>query len=310
MGKQPKSVIRIPSFNPQLKSEDLTNHTEYSGFLRTALAWRGSVTPIILPRVFWAGLYATVVCWVVALLPEYQMSVTPFEYTGAVLGLLLVSRINAGMDRWWEARKIWGNIVNQSRNLAVVGFQYSGGDAEAKDDFLRWVAVWPYAMCGHLRDDRGICAFARLTGDVNAQEIAESPHMPMFVGSRVAASLAGLRKFGLDDFAFHHAERQRSLLVDAIGACERIRSTPIPFVLAIKTRRFIFLFLLLLPIALIPQAGWLTPLIMVLTAYPLLCLDEIGVQLQSPFDPESLSHLPLVTICKNIENNIQAVKLA
>jgi putative membrane protein len=120
--------------------------------------------------------------------------------------------------------------------------------------------------------------------------------------------LQKLKDHGLNDFAYHSAEKQRALLIDAIGACERIQSTPIPFVLAIKTRRFIFLFLLLLPLALIEQVGWATPLITMLTAYPMFCLDEIGIQLQSPFTKENLSHLPLSSICQKIEQNVLALR--
>lgn len=77
-----------------------------------------------------------------------------------------------------------------------------------------------------------------------------------------------------------------------------------PFVLAIKTRRFILLFLLLLPLALIERVDWLTPLVVALAAYPLFSLDEIGAELQNPFSPRNLSHLPLVGICNTIEGNV------
>ena len=126
----------------------------------------------------------------------------------------------------------------------------------------------------------------------------------MFVGAKVASIIKEMRKHGLDDFSFGRAERERSLLIDAIGACERIKTTPIPFVLAIKTRRFITLFLALLPFALIPEVGLITPLIVMLTSYPLFSLDQIGSELQNPFARENLSHLPIETICGKIEAQI------
>ena len=96
--------------------------------------------------------------------------------------------------------------------------------------------------------------------------------------------------------------------MDAIGACERIRNTRMPLVLAIKTRRFIFLFLLLLPFALIDRAGFFTPLVVALVAYPLFSLDEIGAELQNPFSQRNLSHLPLETICRNIAGNVMGLR--
>jgi putative membrane protein len=129
----------------------------------------------------------------------------------------------------------------------------------------------------------------------------------MYVGLKITEVLLKLRSQGLDSFAFLRAETERSQLIDAIGACERIRNTRMPLVLAIKTRRFIFLFLLLLPLALVDRAGWLTPLIVALASYPLFSLDEIGAELQNPFSARNLSHLPLDGICRNIAGNVMGL---
>lgn len=128
--------------------------------------------------------------------------------------------------------------------------------------------------------------------------------MSMYVALRIAETLSKLKSQGLDSYAFLRAETERSQLIDAIGACERIRNTRMPLVLAIKTRRFILLFLLLLPLALVDRAGWLTPLIVALASHPLFSLDEIGAELQNPFSSRNLSHLPLDGICRNIAGNV------
>lgn len=242
------------------------------------------------------------------LFPQFSISITPFEYSGAVLGLLLVLRVNAGLDRWWEARKIWGSIVNQSRNLAIIGYEYTPVRDEVTETFLRWVAVWPHVMRESLRREKALVETEKLLGAVEADRIRSAQHMPIYVGARIARLLADLRSRGLDDFSFHRAERERSILIDDIGACERIRNTPIPLVLAIKTRRFIFLFLLLLPLALMERTDWLTPLVVALASYPLFSLDEIGAELQNPFSPRNLSHLPLNAICATIEDNVLSLE--
>lgn len=301
------SVLKLKAMPSQINMQDLTNQEEDRSFLKTALAWRGSVTPKILPRVLCAGIYSGFLAYVCQFLPLASMSVAPFEYTGVVLGLLLVARTNAGLDRWWEARKIWGSIVNQSRNLAIVCSQYGGEKDADKSELLKWIALWPYAMKAHLREQKELERGDELVGSRQADSIKSSSHMPTFIGARIAQKLRKMRQNGLDDFSFLEAEKQRALLIDAIGACERIKSTPIPFVLAIKTRRFILLFLGLLPLAAAPQVGWLTPFIMMLTAYPLFCLDQIGIELQNPFSEKNLSHLPLTKICQTIENNISQI---
>ena len=102
-----------------------SNKDESPGFLRGAIMWRGSVTPRILPILLLMTSYSLLV----VILDQYwrplpHFNVTPFEYTGVVLGLVLVFRTNTGHDRWWEARKLWGGINNQSRNLAIQALNY------------------------------------------------------------------------------------------------------------------------------------------------------------------------------------------
>jgi hypothetical protein len=107
----------IPDVHPE---SALANSPESKSFIATALTWQGSVTPRVLPRVAVVAAYAAVVYIASRFAPVFSIPVTPFEYSGAVLTLILVMRVNAGHDRWWEARKIWGSIVNQSRNLGMV----------------------------------------------------------------------------------------------------------------------------------------------------------------------------------------------
>ena len=102
-----------------------SNKDESPDFLLGALMWRGSVTP----RIFFSLLLVTCYCLLVVALDQYwrplpHLTVTPFEYTGVVLGLVLVFRTNAGHERWWEARKLWGAIVNKSRNIVVEALSY------------------------------------------------------------------------------------------------------------------------------------------------------------------------------------------
>ena len=284
--------------------EEFTNQGEPKSFIRTALSWRGSVTPRVLPRVIITAIYAYGAVLIAKLFPQLSISITPFEYSGAVLGLLLVARVNQGLDRWWEARKIWGSIVNQSRNLAIIGYEYTPHKDEVSSQFLRWVAAFPHVIRESLRRENSLKETELLIGAEEARKVRAAGHMPTYVGARLAGFLTQLRARGLDDFSFQRAERERAILIDDIGACERIRNTPMPLVLAIKTRRFIFLFLLLLPFALIERTEWLTPLVVALAAYPLFSLDEIGAELQNPFSPRNLSHLPLNTICSTIESNV------
>jgi putative membrane protein len=134
--------------------------------------------------------------------------------------------------------------------------------------------------------------------------------MPSYVALVLAGLLREAREqHGMNDFAFIQADRERALLIDHIGACERILKTPLPLVYAIKIRRFIALFLLTLPFVLLHKlhSEWLTPVVTMLVAYPLISLDQIGVELQNPFSTANLSHLPLDDIAVTIERNLAGV---
>lgn len=287
-------------------------------FWREAFALQGSVTPRVLPLVLVFGLIAGLTClisWVIEkpLQVKLALAVAPFEFAGAALAVLLVLRTNSGYERWWEARKLWGGIVNQSRNLVVSALAYGSSRREWRDSLVRWVSAFPHVARRSLRGETPNGEVSRLVGSRACQQIINSPHMPSFVALQLAKLLQDASDRGeLDRFAFMQLDRERASLIDHIGACERILKTPLPLVYSIKLRRFIVLFLLTLPLALMHRlngdlGNWLVPLITMLVAYPLLSLDQIGIELQNPFSPTNLSHLPLDDICATIERNLMGM---
>jgi len=96
------------------------------------------------------------------------------------------------------------------------------------------------------------------------------------------------------------------MLIDHVGACERILKTPLAKAFSVKIRRFLFFYLIALPFGIFDKAGIMTPVIETLVAYPLLSLDQIGVELQNPFSTGRVSHLPLNSICDTIQQNLLA----
>jgi putative membrane protein len=237
------------------------------------------------------------------------LEIAPFEVAGAgaVLGVLLVFRTNAGYDRWWEARKLWGGIVNQSRNLAISALSYGPVGDGWKDNFVRWTAAFAHVARTSLRGEPVPPEVGALVGPRGADQIAAAGHCPSFVALKLGTLLREARdKSQLDGFTFLQLDRERATLIDHIGACERILKTPLAKVYSIKIRRFIALFLLTLPFALLSRtnSAWLIPVITMLVAYPLISLDQIGIELQNPFKASNLSHLPLDDISKTIEGNL------
>jgi putative membrane protein len=266
--------------------------------------------PLIILRVLAFGAFATLVTLIdyAAWGATLHVGVGPHEVAGVALGLLLVLRTNAGYDRWWEARKLWGGIVNQSRNLAIEGLAYGPDDREWREQFIRWSAALPHAIRLGLRDQRASRSLTALLGRVAADRVLASHHMSNAVCLRLGSLLRRAHdEMGMTGFAFNRAEEQRATLIDHMGACERIRATPLPVAYRIEIRRFIVFFLVSLPFALVGEIFWLTPLVTMLVAGPILALDKIGTELQFPFSTKSLNHLPLDHLCLKIETDLLAM---
>ncbi len=290
-------------------STHLTNKDEHPNFLLSSFMWQGSVTPRIMPMLLLLCCYPVLL----VILNHYwrplpSLDVTPFEYTGVVLGMVLVFRTNAGYERWWEARKLWGGITNQIRNLIIGGLNYGPHDRVWREALVKWAIAFAFTTKEALRTGNDLTPLVDVLTEQELGELKSALHMPLFVANKLAALLQkactgypNTNGLELDGFEFSLLEGQRGLLIDHLGGCERILKTPMPFVYAIKIRRFVFMFLLLLPFSLLEKAGGYTVAIFFLVAYPLLSLDRIGIELQKPFNSKSLSHLPLDTICETIK---------
>lgn len=293
-----------------------------------ALTIRGAALPRVLFDIVKFGTLAFLIV-LIATVAKAKFDVIlaiPFSVlsaAGAVLGLLLVLRTNAGYDRWWEARKLWGGIVNQSRNLGVIASSYGPPSGEWRNQFIRWTAVMPHVIRCSLRDDTTLTEISRLVGRANAKRVSDASHMPTFVATIMAQMLSEGRREGMSRYAFLQAEQQRSMIIDYLGGCERIRNTPLARASAIQVRQFILMFLVALPFALMGEFAdsatfdvggldfnhgiYLIPLFVMLLALPMLSLDRIGMELQNPFDTRRIDHLPLDAICHTIERNLMEV---
>jgi ion channel-forming bestrophin family protein len=139
-----------------------------------------------MPNVLIFGLAAGGICgtsWLVETLFQVRiaLAVAPFEFAGAALGVLHILRTNAGYDRWWEARKLWGGIVNQSCNLVIDAMAYGPNDSEWREKIVRWAAVFPHVARLSLRGELPSPEVANLVGPEDARRVATAEHMPSFV---------------------------------------------------------------------------------------------------------------------------------
>lgn len=282
---------------------------EHRNFWHEVFMTSTSVMPGVKWRVLIFGICSTLV-WLIGSNTDWisTTEVAGYELIGVALVVLVMLRTNTGYDRWYEGRKLWGGIVNQSRNLAQVGVAYGPADRDWQDQFVRWTAAFSHACRHSLRSQNSLEDMRSLLGDDGVRELAAAQHKPLYVTQRLAEMLRGAVDCDqMDRFAFMQAEQQRTQLIDHIGACERILKTPLAKALSVKIRQFLFLYLLALPFGIFDKVDYMTPVIVMLVAYPLLALDQISVELQNPFSQHRLSHLPLEDICRTIETNVLAL---
>ena len=231
-----------------------------------------------------------------------EIGVTTYEVGGGILGIFLVLRTNSGYERWWEARKLWGGINNQCRSLATAAIAY-GADAEWKTEFIRWTVLCSHAARRRLREEQELPEARRIVGDEGSLELQGASHLPVAIALKLARLLQQAEAHKQIPAAIlMQMERDRISLIDYLGGCERILSTPVPRAYTIVIRQFLVIFLAAFPFGILQKVTWLTPLITAFVAFPMLALDEIGAELQNPFSTQNVNHLPLDDYCSRIEN--------
>lgn len=248
-----------------------------------------------------------VCCVWAALVVVYHFHVRPVAVpltvhglVGPALGLLLVFRTNASYDRFWEGRKSWGGIINDSRNLCRAARPFL--DAPRFQELVEWVVAFPYAAMNHLRGASGVGPAAPEA--IRALENAQ--HAPLAVATGISQRLA---EAGLSPHVQMSLDNYVGLLIQYLGACERIHRTPLPFAYVVHLRRALIIYCLSLPFALIDQFGWWTVADVLFVSYIFFGIEEIGVEIEDPFG-EDENDLPLERFCQTIEGNLRALAKA
>lgn len=205
-----------------------------------------------------------------------------FNLSSAALSLLLVFRTNASYGRFDEARKLWGGVVNRSRDITRMACSYfSYDERDMLAAFVRWQAAFPWALKNHLREKK---EWEKDLKDILlAEEIAmlsKSPHAPSTV-CMTLAEIAG--RTNMTPAERFRIDENLTYFMDMAGAMERILRTPIPVSYTRHTSRFLTIWLFFLPFAIYPKCGWATIPASILLGFVLLAIEEIGVAIEEPF---------------------------
>jgi putative membrane protein len=237
-----------------------------------------------------------------------RVPTTMHSLVGVALGLLLVFRTNASYDRFWEGRKMWGGIVNETRNLARNSAVLLRDDPGLHAEVVRWTVAFAYTAMHSLRGSAGVGPVSATLPKREVDAVLAAQHPPLAVAVRVTDRLAHARERGLlSDYARAMLDQNVQLLVDYLGACERIRRTPLPFAYVVHLRRALILYFFTLPFALVAEFGWVTVVAIWMVTYVFFGIEEIGVEIEDPFGQDD-NDLPLETICETIAKNLLALE--
>jgi putative membrane protein len=268
---------------------------------------KGSLIREIIGRVSTCVAWAAIVVFIHTYVHPLDVPGTVHGYIGIALSLLLVFRTNASYDRFWEGRRQWGSIINESRNLARAAVVHLKDSPALRDEVVRWTAAFAYATMYNLRGERGLGPVEDRLPKSDAEAVLAAPHVPLAVAVRLSERLASARDEGLiSDYILVMLDQNVQLLVDYLGACERIHKTPLPFPYVVHLRRALILYCFTLPFALLTTFGWRTVAATLLVAYTLFGVEEIGVEIEDPFGNDD-NDLPLDQFCATIDQNLSAL---
>ena len=231
---------------------------------------------------------------------------TMHSLVGFALSMLLVFRTNTAYDRWWEGRRLWGSLVNNSRNLALKLAPFLEPYPEERAFFKSAISQYALELMTHLR------------ANATRLEMDEKPHpeIPNFDRLlHVPAQAAGLiieRVYKLRSKGILSAEDvlllnpELTSFMEICGACERIRNTPIPYSYSAFIKKFIFIYVITLPFGFSFTLSYLSVPVVALIFYILASLELIAEEIEEPFGAD-MNDLPMPRLCHTIEKTVREI---
>jgi putative membrane protein len=242
------------------------------------------------------------------LIAHFDLVETPRLIGGAsaallfVLALLIGFRVNAAYDRWWEARKLWGTLVNVSRNLAVKVRELQQPNDADRQSVRDLIVAFCLGLKDHLRDEADL---SRLPGF--EADSSRPIHLPSYVARRLYRVFSGWQAAGeLSDERLWVLDSETRILLDVCGACERIKTTLPSVSWRFFTRQSILAVLILLPWGLVESFGAWTIVLTILISYVVIAGEAIAGWVEEPFG-RGEDHLDLEGICQAIDLSVSEV---
>jgi putative membrane protein len=223
---------------------------------------------------------------------------------GFVISMLLVFRTNTAYDRWWEGRRQWGALVNNSRNLAIkLGAMLPASNTASREFFRIMIPNYAFSMKNHLRNTYKADELLLMAGI----QLDPNKHVPNQVAGLIMAHVHELYRQGqFTGEQLLTINQELQSFTDICGACERIKNTPIPFSYSVFIKKFIFFFVMTLPMGYVFTLHYLVIPVVVFIFYVLASLELIAEEIEDPFGLDA-NDLPTDTISANIRKHVSEI---
>jgi putative membrane protein len=277
-------------------------------WLQTALRIKGSVISAIYQQVILFGVFGVLISLLYHFKVPVSQPILGSVIPSIVLGLLLVFRTNTAYERFWEGRKSWGSIVNTIRNLArqiwVSIDEKEPEDKSRKIDALNLLIAFGVSTKLHLRGEAISKDLEELISQSKYIKLKNMNNPPLEVAFWISDYLEQqYNRNCINSYQLASLQSLLNILVDNLGACERILKTPMPLAYAIHLKQLLLIYCFLLPFQIVQSLGWWTGFISALVSFTLLGIEAIGLEIENPFGYDE-NDLPLDAICTNIKLNI------
>ncbi len=278
-------------------------------------------------RPMWFVIFWSALVWVLhKLIPGINLSLnfTPIGVLGSALAIFIAFRNNSAYGRWWEARQIWGGIVNSSRVLARLVITFTDSHAHQdnyergrSEDFKREMVLagvaWVHALRLHLRQQHDWETLKPYLSETDFAQLVSTQNKPnylqLLMGRKIYVAMANGTLGGFDSFQM---EGQLLALANYQGAAERIKNTPLPRQYDFFTRVFVLLFATLLPFGLmgfflngaLAEVSYLMIPLSILLAGVFVIMERTGAANEDPFENQ-ITDVPMTSLCNTIERDLK-----
>ena len=227
---------------------------------------------------------------------------------GVVISLLLVFRTNTAYDRWWEGRKLWGSLTNNSRNLAIkLAAILPESENQHRLFFRKIIPAYAYALKNHLSHESTAMEIFDINDSYLKTQIQHDKHVPNQVAAMMIKHVNDLYREGKitgDQLIILNSELKS--FTDICGACERIKNTPIPFSYNVFLKKFIFFYVMTLPFGYVFSLSyWVIPVVSFIF-YVLASLELIAEEIEDPFGGDS-NDLPTGKMAESIHRHVAEI---